>query len=73
MEKAELDLINLADPQATFDAMVAKKDDLEKQVENTTLKLERAEQLIGGLVRHSQILNFQHSVPFVSKWLASKI
>lgn len=40
---------NLAKLQADFDAMVAKKDQLEKQVEDCTLKLQRAEQLIGGL------------------------
>jgi len=49
---------NLAQLQANFDAMVAKKDSLEKEVEGCTVKLARAEQLIGGLggekVRWSQ-------------------
>lgn len=40
---------SLARLQADFDAMVAKGDQLEKDVENCKLKLARAEQLIGGL------------------------
>ena len=39
----------LAELQASFDAMVAKKDSLEKEVGMCTVKLQRAEQLIGGL------------------------
>jgi len=45
--KAVMD--NLSSLQANFDAMVAKKDSLEKEVEGCTIKLARAEQLIGGL------------------------
>lgn len=39
----------LAKLQSDFDAMVAKKDQLLNQVEDCRVKLQRAEQLIGGL------------------------
>jgi dynein heavy chain len=40
---------NLAKLEADFQAMVDKKNQLEKQVEDCKLKLDRAEKLIGGL------------------------